>query len=161
MDEVVIGLFVLLTGVIGYYWWREQQPQNPFPFGQVFPLTWTPQKLIEDDPTKNDFLTTFSRPLPPFEETVESIIVVQNPWEIRAAQGRDQIEQEALKLHNQAKAALESGNLDEAERLANRARVNKPNYPANQELLKTIAERRAAALAAQNPDAGLGMAGVP
>lgn len=148
LDEIMIAVFVLLAVVVGYYWWVEQQPGYIVPLN-TNPQAWVPPQLIEGDPLKQDFLTTFTTPAKPFEEAPESIIVIQNLWEIRSAQGQQQLEQEAIRIHNEAKQAFDAGNLDRAEELANRARRNKPDFKANNDLLASIGQKRQELIDAQ------------
>jgi hypothetical protein len=138
MDGLMMAAFAILLGVTGFYWWKEKQTRGQTGLPPVVPALWQPPTAIDQEARKTDFLTTFSMPMRPFDESAEYVIVAQNPWEIRTAQGKQQIEQEALRLHNQAKAAFEQGKMDEARRLATRASANKPVFPANQQLLASI-----------------------
>lgn len=146
LNMIAVLAFIAMTSCVGYYRIRETSAAAPPAVTQ--PPTWSPQPLIDSDPAKTNFLATFAKPAPAFDDTVpEYVVVVQNPWELRDATSQDEINQRAVKQYNDAKAAFQTGNLDLAERLATQAAVNKPNYPDNDKLLEEIAKARVAAAA--------------
>lgn len=135
LDRIMIGSFLVMTIAIVYFFLQERN----LSLGDalVTPTTWQPQEVVT--PQMEDFLTSFTQPVRPFEASRAVVIMVQNPWELRTARDQEQVEQEALRLHNDARRAFGQGNLREAERLALLARANKPNFRENDELLAQIA----------------------
>jgi len=145
LSQIMIVLFLIMTSIVGLVFMSESNATaDQLTFQPNAVQIWEPQKRIEEEPALRDFLTTFSSTAVPAIEAPEVVILVQNPWEIRTAKDQEKIEQEALRLHTEAKTAFERGNMERAETLANQARANKPDFKDNDELLEKIRAARAA-----------------
>lgn len=141
LNRIMIGLFIVMAGLV--IWIYVGEVTSGIDTEPPAPRIWEPPKIIEGETLMEDFLTTFTSEIIPLNESREVIVLVQNPWEIRAAKDQEKIEQEALRLHQEAKAAFARGDFRRALILATQARANKPSFQENDELLSQIAAKLA------------------
>ncbi|OPZ19703.1 MAG: hypothetical protein BWZ10_00864 [candidate division BRC1 bacterium ADurb.BinA364] len=151
--NLAYAVLAVLGLLFGALFWLQSMEQSFYPPTPPPPAEKTPDPVFPNEAA--DMVLKSMSPMPPIEQSHLRRIVLFNPFDTRAYEGREQMQANADQRFRAAQAAYDSGDIDEAVKICTEI-VDSiyPVHDASKKMLRKVeedkkkAEEEAAAAAA-------------
>lgn len=140
LDKVFIAAMAGCFLAVLFLWFSESQT---FSYDPQPPQLTAPKVHISREKPEYKAVKSLGTRLPDFETSEYRLLVDFNMFDPKSEKDTEQLGQEADGLVDQARKALEAGNLEEAEKLALQAQQKLPTHKPAKDVLAEIAAKKA------------------